>query len=63
MTTKQIKIEIEKLLDTIPDTVLQDLLDFLKQAQQQTSDKLELSSYLKKILTEDKQLLEKLAAN
>ena len=59
MTTKQIKIEIEKLLDTIPDTVLQDLLDFLKQAQQQTSDKLELSSYLKKILTEDKQLLEK----
>ncbi len=63
MTTKQIKIEIEKLLDTVPDTVLQDLLDFLKQAQQQTSDKLELSSYLKKILTEDKQLLEKLAAN
>ncbi len=61
MTTKQIKNEIEKLLDNVPDDVLQDLLDFLKQAQKQTSDQLELSSYLKKILTEDKQLLEKLA--
>ncbi len=61
MTTKQIKNEIEKLLDIVPDEVLQDLLDFLKQAQKQTSDQLELSNYLKKILTEDKHLLEKLA--
>ncbi len=61
MTTKQIKNEIEKLLDIVPDEVLQDLLDFLKQAQKQTSDQLELSNYIKKILTEDKHLLEKLA--
>ncbi len=61
MTTKQIKNEIEKLLDIVPDEVLQDLLDLLKQAQKQTSDQLELSNYLKKILTEDKHLLEKLA--
>jgi len=61
MTTKQIKNEIEKLLDIVPDEVLQDLLEFLKQAQKQTSDQLELSNYIKKILTEDKHLLEKLA--
>ena len=61
MTTKQIKNEIEKLLDIVPDEVLQDLLDFLKQAQKQTGDQLELSNYIKKILTEDKHLLEKLA--
>ena len=61
MTTKQIKNKIEKLLDIVPDEVLQDLLDFLKQAQKQTSDQLELSNYIKKILTEDKHLLEKLA--
>jgi hypothetical protein len=61
MTTKQIKNEIQKLLDNVPENVLQDFLDLLKQAQSQTSDQLELSKYLKKILTEDKQLLEMLA--
>jgi len=61
MTTKQIKSEIQKLLDNVPDSILQDLLDLLKQAQKQTSDQLELSNYLKKILSEDKQLLEMLA--
>jgi hypothetical protein len=61
MTTKQMKSEIRKLLDNVPESVLQDLLDLLKQAQKQTNDQLELSKYLKKILTEDKQLLEMLA--
>jgi hypothetical protein len=61
MTTKQIKSEIQKLSDSVPENVLQDFFDLLKQAQKQTSDQLELSKYLKKILTEDKQLLEKLA--
>ncbi|MEI6854115.1 MAG: hypothetical protein WCL06_14810 [Bacteroidota bacterium] len=61
MTTKELKSEIQKLLDTVPENVLQDLLDYLKQANHQTKDQSELSSYLKKILAEDKQVLEKLA--
>jgi hypothetical protein len=61
MTTKELKTEIQKLLDTVPENVLQDLLDYLKQASHQTKDQSELSSYLKKILSEDKQVLEMLA--
>ena len=61
MTTKELKSEIQKLLDTVPENVLQDLLDYLKQANHQTKDQSELWSYLKKILAEDKQVLEMLA--
>ena len=61
MTTKQIKTEIQKLLDTVPDNVLQDLLSFLKQANKQSKDQSELSSYIKRILAEDRQVLEMLA--
>jgi site-specific recombinase len=61
MTTKQLKTEIHRLLDRVPDTVLQDLIDYLREAQKQTREQAELSSYLKKIIHEDKELLEKLA--
>jgi uncharacterized tellurite resistance protein B-like protein len=61
MTTKQIKTEIQKLLDTVPENVLQDLLDYLKEAQKQTKDQAELTSHLRKIIHEDRELLEKLA--
>ena len=61
MKTKQVKTEIQKLLDTAPDNILQELLEFLKQAQAQNKDKSALSSHLKKILQEDRELLEKLA--
>lgn len=61
MTTKQLKSEIQRLLEKVPDTVLQDLLDYLREAQKQTREQAELSSYLKKIIQEDKELLEKLA--
>lgn len=61
MTTKQLKTEIQKLLDTIPEDVLQDLFDYLKEAQKQTKTQAELSSHLRKIIHEDRELLEKLA--
>ena len=38
MTTNQIKTEIHKLLDTVPENVLPDLLDYLKEAQNQNKD-------------------------
>ena len=61
MTTKQIKSEIQKLLDTFPDDILQDLFEYLKEAKKQSGNQAELSSHLRKIIHEDRELLEKLA--
>ena len=61
MTTKQIKSEIQKVLDAIPDTVLEDILEYLKSLQSKSSDSITLSHNMRKILSEDKELLEKLA--
>ncbi len=61
MTTKEIKSEIQKTLDNIPETVLQDILDYLKLIQGKSVDKIKLSKNLRDILTEDKELLERLA--
>lgn len=61
MSTKEIKTEIQKSLDNVPDSVLQDILDFLKQAEKQPADRLSLTKNLRDILTEDKELLERLA--
>jgi hypothetical protein len=61
MTSKEIKSEIQKSLDKVPESVLQDILDFLKHAEHQTEDKLKLTKSLRDILTEDKELLERLA--
>lgn len=61
MTTKDIKSEIQKSLDKVPESVLQDVLDFLKQVENQPTEKVNLTRNLRDILTEDKELLEKLA--
>lgn len=61
MTKTQIQSEIQKVLDTVPESVLQDVLNFLKELQDQPADKVRLTSDLRKILSEDKDLLEKLA--
>ena len=61
MTTKEIKSEIQKSLDKVPESVLQDILDFLRQAENQPTDRLNLTRNLRHIITEDKELLEKLA--
>jgi hypothetical protein len=61
MTTVQIKTEIQKVLDQVPDDVLTDVLDFLKELQSHPSDKIRLANFLKQTLKEDKGLLEKLA--
>lgn len=61
MTKSEIKIEIQKALDNIPENVLQDILHLLKGLQNQPKDKLEITHSLRQILAEDKELLEKLA--
>jgi len=61
MTSVQIKQEIQKVLDQVPETVLQDILDFVKELQIQSPDQIKLTNNLRKILSEDKELLQKLA--
>jgi hypothetical protein len=61
MTKTQLKSEIQKALDSVPENVLQDVLDFLKEFKNQREDKHRLSNNLRQILSEDKELLEKLA--
>lgn len=61
MTSQQIKSEIQKVLDKVPESVLQDILDYLKELQYKTKNQVTMSRHLKKILAEDRELLEKLA--
>jgi hypothetical protein len=61
MTKTQIQTEIQKVLDSVPETILQDVLDFLKALQDQPAEKVRLTNNLRQILSEDKELLEKLA--
>ncbi|HTA26428.1 MAG TPA: hypothetical protein VK809_01475 [Bacteroidia bacterium] len=61
MTTKEVKSEIQKVLDKVPDNLLQDILDYLKTIQSKSSDTVQLSKNLKQIISEDKALLERLA--
>jgi len=61
MTKTQIQSEIQKLLETVPEDVLRDLLEFLKTQRDITGLDAGLKRNLRQILEEDKELLEKLA--
>jgi archaellum component FlaC len=61
MTARDIKSEIQKSLDRVPESVLQDVLDFLKKVENQPIEKVNMIRNLRDILTEDKELLERLA--
>ena len=61
MTTKEIKSEIHKALDNIPENTLQVILEYLKELEGKTPDQIKLANNLRDILSEDKDLLERLA--
>ena len=61
MTKAQIQTEIQKLLETVPDNVLQDVFNFLKEFKDQPDNNFNLANNLRQILAEDRELLEKLA--
>jgi hypothetical protein len=61
MSINELKSEIQKALDNVPEFVLEDVLTLLKNAQNQSGDKVALANHLRKILTEDKNLLDRLA--
>jgi hypothetical protein len=61
MTAQDIKSEIQKSLDRVPESVLQNVLDYLKQVENQSEEKVKLIKNLKDILSDDKELLARLA--
>jgi len=61
MDKKEIKVEINKILENIPEHVLQEVLEYLKEAQSHSKEKIGFSKNLRKILNEDRNLLRRLA--
>ena len=52
MTKLEIKNEIQKVLENMPENILQDILDLLKGLQNQAIDKLEITHALRQIIDE-----------
>lgn len=61
MSKEKIKIEINKVLDHLSDKTLQDILSFLKGLKDRQTFSLNDRTIPDKIISEDKDLLEKLA--
>lgn len=61
MTTVEIKEQIQKALEEVPENLLVDILKVLKQMKLEKDSKKNLIANLNKILLEDKELLHKLA--
>lgn len=61
MTTTDLKYEITKAIDDVPESVLIEILDYLKQVKASPKEKIDLSRHLGLIIREDKELLKRLA--
>ena len=61
MSKDEIKYEINRVLDKFSSDALEELLSFLKQLEERNNPATVNSDVLQKILSEDKELLEKLA--
>lgn len=61
MRRDNIKIEIQKVIDKVPDDMLEDIYQILKGFADKDPDSIKLSHNLNKILKEDKGLLDRLA--
>jgi len=61
MTTSDLKLETNKAIDDVPESVLLEILDYLKQIQITPIEKIDLSRHLGLILREDRELLQRLA--
>ena len=61
MSANELKEEIKKSLDNVPESILNDVLNLLRQAENLPEAKVGLINHLKIILSEDMHLLERLA--
>jgi hypothetical protein len=61
MSRDELKEEISKVLETVPDEILEDVLDYLKLLISNPKEKLAMTTRLRQIINEDEELLQKLA--
>jgi hypothetical protein len=61
MSTIEIKNEINKVIDSMPDEVLANILNYVKDIAKNDYQNIKRADNLKRILEEDRELLEKLA--
>lgn len=61
MSTKELKEAIQRRLDEVPDSILQEVLDYLKGFQAKTPEEQKRLIGLKRILDEKRDLLLRLA--
>jgi hypothetical protein len=61
MSRDELKEEIVKVLETVPEEILEDVLDYLKILITNPKEKLSMTTKLRQIINEDGKLLQKLA--
>jgi hypothetical protein len=61
MAPKELKDKINKVIDNMPDDILEDVFNYLKAMTSKSRSDIILSQNLGKIIEEDRNLLEKLA--
>ncbi len=61
MTTKDLRKEINRVIQKVPDDFLDDILAYLKEVENKSKNDYDSLRYLKQIFKEDQELLEKLA--
>ncbi|MCC5935536.1 MAG: hypothetical protein LAT75_03285 [Candidatus Cyclonatronum sp.] len=57
----ELKEEITDIVNNLPDEVLEELLQYLRQIEKSTAGKAERAANLKKIIADDRELLDKLS--
>ena len=57
----EVKEEIQQIINRLPDEVLSNVWQYLKQIENSSKEEIEASIHFRKILTEDKNLLHRLA--
>jgi glutamyl-tRNA reductase len=61
MTTKDLRKEINRVIQKVPDDFLDDILAYLKDVENKSRNEFDSLKHLKKIFKEDQELLDKLA--
>jgi hypothetical protein len=61
MTAIELKSEIHKAIDNVPENVLPEILEYLNSKQHQSPDRAKLYEFIDKVFKEDDGLLRRLA--
>ena len=61
MTAEEVKTEILKIVDQLPDEYLQGILEFINQRRQQSENQAKRDKNVEKILAENDNLFKRLA--